>query len=278
MLDLVRENQGTGIQLFILVAGHSEARVHDANIAAFHVLDDQVQAVQSGTQRQRLLINGRKLHGLLEERVWKILADGIFKGLYGAAGQRADTPENVHRSGVHTVLGFELQLVVGNLHRDGHQNSVARYFHEIGAIREMELIAHHPRSHQRFQVLVLYIRRPLHLGVEFEPGELVQAGWCSAHGRRKSRAIGAAEPVGFRCHAHGFQIAQAGVGNIGQGVLLGRIHGHVIFARTAGIHKLQHYVFLNPFQIPVSPCFPRIRRRRPATFVLGAIPGAAGGV
>ena len=72
--------------------------------------------------------------------------------------------------------------------------------------------------------------------------------------------------------------AQTCVGDIGQSVLLRRIHGQVVFAGTCGIDKLQYHVFLNPFQIPVSPCFPRIRGRGAAAFFLGAILGAAGGM
>ena len=66
-------------------------------------------------------------------------------------------------------------------------------------------------------------------------------------------AVGAVEAVGLARHAHLLHHGQAGAGNIQQRVLLGRVHGHAIFAGHGGIDELDNDVAADAFDIAIAP-------------------------
>ena len=117
----IGDDQRAGFELVVFKARNLQTRVHHADVAALHVLDDDVEPIKAWTQRNGLLINRLELQRLLIEALREIAADWIFKRLHDAAGQRADATKNVERRGIDAILRVERKLIVRNLNRDRHQ-------------------------------------------------------------------------------------------------------------------------------------------------------------
>ena len=92
------------------------------------------------------------------------------------------------------------------------------------------------------------------------------------------RAVGILEALGFGGEPHLFHQGETGAGNIGQCVLLRRVHGHVVLARHGGIYELDDDVGANAFQVAVAPLLKRIGGSFTAALFHGSLVGAARGM
>src|SRR6266568_1308421 len=106
----IREDQRTCLQLLVFVPRHRQARVHDTDVSALHVLDHQIQAVQPRAQGNGFLINRLQLQRLLEKRIREIAADGILKRLHPAASESSQAPENIEYRGENPILRLKRKL------------------------------------------------------------------------------------------------------------------------------------------------------------------------
>ena len=174
-LHLVGKDQRAGIQFVVRNGRNRQPRIHDAHVAAVHVLDHQVELVQARAQRHGLLVNGKSLERRLEQGIRKIALDHVFKRLDDAPGHRADSPKQIERRGMHAVVIAEGHLLVLNLHRHGHKNRVAGNPQEIEPVIERNLVAKDARADHFFEILELDRRRGLHFGELLEAGEFVLA-------------------------------------------------------------------------------------------------------
>src|SRR6202020_3231134 len=129
-LAAIGDDQRAGFELVVFKARNLEARIHDADVAALHVFNDDVEAVESGTQWHSLLVDRLELQRLLVEALREVAADWIFKSLHDAAGQRTDATEHVERGGIDAVLRGERQAADRNLYRDRHQYRARGDLHE----------------------------------------------------------------------------------------------------------------------------------------------------
>src|SRR6266850_6285132 len=268
----------SGFESLIVKLGNLQTRIDDADITALDVFDDDVQAIQARAQGNGLLIDGLQLHGLLEQAVREIATDRILEGLYDAIGQGANAAKNIHSRGMHAVFVVKGELIVRNLYGDRDEDRVVGNLQIIGAIGEMHLIANDTRGHQGLKIFVLHSRRFECLGVLLKAIEFIHVRGGSTKGSGQIGAVRACETIGLGSHAHGFEQAQTGAGNMQQGVLFRRIHGEVILTRAAGIDELPDHVFADAFHVPVTPGFKWVGGRRTATFFHGAIVGATSGM
>ena len=91
-------------------------------------------------------------------------------------------------------------------------------------------------------------------------------------------AVGAVEACGLVGHAHLFHHGQAGAGDVQQGVLFGRVHGHAELARHGRIDELDDDVVADAFDIAIAPLLEREGGSRAAAFFRRPLVGAARGV
>src|SRR5260370_38366465 len=115
MLDLIGKNQGAGLQLLILIPRHLQARVYNADVSALHSLDHQIQAEQSRTKWNGLLINRLEIQRLRVKRIGKITVHGIFLRMHESPGERAYAVENIDRAGSDASCELGGRLLLAHL-------------------------------------------------------------------------------------------------------------------------------------------------------------------
>src|ERR1043165_8423429 len=91
-------------------------------------------------------------------------------------------------------------------------------------------------------------------------------------------SVGTVETVRLAGHAQLFHQRQAGVRNIEQRILFGRVHGHAVLAGHGRIDELDDNVAAHALDVAVAPLFARERRRRAAAFLGRPFVAAAAGM
>src|SRR5439155_9997314 len=90
--------------------------------------------------------------------------------------------------------------------------------------------------------------------------------------------VGPIETVGLRSQTHLLHQREAGVGDHQQGVLLGRVHGHAVFAGHRGIHEFDDDVGADTLDPAIAPLLEGVSGGGAAALFRGTLIAAAGGV
>ena len=139
--DFVGEDERAGVEQTFLVLGNAERSADDGGVSGFDVLDDKVETIETGMERDRFLIERRLRERFLEERVWNVVGDGFFECLYDAAAGRADSHVDIDDGGVDAVFCAIAHLAVGDLKGDGDDDGVGGCAKERNVIADVDSIS-----------------------------------------------------------------------------------------------------------------------------------------
>jgi len=138
--DLVGEDQGTGVELVIFEVRDTQRSVENAQTAAKGVFDDEVEAVEAGTERNGLLVNGKQIHRRLEKGLRKVAGDKIFESLDDDATGRGDAAVETQGGGMHALCQLKAKVAIGDLNGDGHEDGIAGDAKKIGAVVHVNIV------------------------------------------------------------------------------------------------------------------------------------------
>src|ERR1022692_1736762 len=278
LFDQVGQHDGAGHQFFAVHMRHVQGSLVIVHVAAHDVLHYHIQAVRARRQRNRFLVNRGTLGVGLQHLGGAVHGDCILESLHDAPGHGGDASKHVDRRLLYSVLGLELHVFVFELQRDVGENGSFRQREEIGAHLHRQDIEGDLAGDRFFQILEFDGRRLLQFRELLQTVELHHAFRRAAERLAQVRAVGILEALRFGGHPHLFHQGEAGAGDIGQGVLFRRVHGHVVLARHGGVHELDDDVCADAFQVAVAPLLERVGGRFTAALFHGPLVGAAGGV
>ena len=101
---------------------------------------------------------------------------------------------------------------------------------------------------------------------------------CAAERRAQVGAVGIVEALRLVGHAHLLHQGEAGAGNVQQGVLFRRVHGHAELARHGGVDELDDDVVADAFDVAIAPLLEGEGGGLAAALFRGPLIGAARGV
>jgi hypothetical protein len=86
------------------------------------VFADDIETIQTGAQRNGLLVDGRQVHRRLKKRIGEIAGDDVFESLNDAAAESGDAAVEIEDCGLDAVFALEAEVAIGDLECDGDEN------------------------------------------------------------------------------------------------------------------------------------------------------------
>ena len=167
-----------------------------AQVSAERVFDDDIQTIETGTERYRFLIDGREIQGGLKERIRKILGDYVLERLDGDPSWSGNTSVKIQDSGMDALFALEAELAISNLDSYRNQDRVGGQAQEIRAILQVNFILYDMRIDFLFEVFKA-LRRALHAEVAIKEIKLIQTrGGSDGHGAGGPIGVGKASSLG----------------------------------------------------------------------------------
>src|SRR5450432_125743 len=278
LFDLIRQYDGTSRELFGVDSRNYQRYFLGKKVAAGHVLGRHAQPVGARCQRNRLVINRLALRHLLQVFLRAGHRDRVFEVGHDAPGQSAHLAENVDRRHLDAFFVAELEVLVFELHGYRSQHRSVGKREEIHPVPGRQHVVADLGIDGGFQVVELDGGRALQFGELLDMVEFVHLLRLRPEGDAQMGAVGAVEAVGLARHAHLFHQGEAGVGDVEQGVFLGRVAGHAILARHGGVDEFNIDVGANALDIAVAPLLEGEGGGGAAAFFRRPLVGAAGRV
>ena len=270
-LDAVGQDETAGGQPVVLILGHHDTDVLRPHVAALQVLEDQLQLVAAGTQGHGTLIEGFSGKGLLEQGVRNVLDDRILEDLNHPPRDGGHPAEDVDLSPANSLLVLEGHILVEQLDGDGRQHGIFGDPQKVGSGVEGEQVVGNLGVDHGLQVGELDLGGALQGRILGEALELIVPPAPAAGGGAQCHPGRIGEAVRLAGHSHALHGGQPGVGDIQQGVLLGGIHGHAVFAGHGGVDEFDQHLIaqVRSLQVAVAPDFEGVGAGDSPAFVNG---------